>query len=184
MAKYNAIYGSFATLPLFLIWIYMGWIFFLTGAQVAFSFQNLQTYRLVPFAGEPSLKLSAAFDIMDSIYLAFSTGRSITAENLAGSLPSYPQSIVAEVLAMLKAGELVHVSQSDERLLPTSPSEQYNGKAVVEIVFGNEIPDTKGGMQSLRAIEAAANAAGDPCRSICEAARHQESRTGSETGNQ
>lgn len=184
VAKYNAIYGSFATLPLFLIWIYLGWMFFLTGAQVAFSFQNLQTYRLVPFAAEPSLKLAAAFDIMDSVYLAFSTGQSLTAENLAGSLPSYPRPIVVEVLAILKAGGLVHVSQSDERLLPASPSGQYNGKAVVEIIFGDEIPDTTGGKQSFMAIEAAANAASDPRRSIGAAVRQQGSRTDSATGKE
>jgi membrane protein len=158
VAKYNAIYGSFATLPLFLVWIYLGWMFFLTGAQVAFSFQNLQTYRLVLHTGSPSLKLAAAFDIMDSVYLAFSTSRSITEENLAGTLPLYPQPIVAEVLSMLKAGELVHVSQSDERVLPTSPLEQYDGKSVVEIIFGAEGPDTKGGKRSIAAIQAAAEA--------------------------
>jgi hypothetical protein len=155
----------------------------LTGAQVAFSVQNLQTYRLVPHAGRPSLKLAAAFDIMDSVYLAFSTGRSLTAENLAGSLPSYPRPIVAEVLAMLEAGSLVHVSQADERLLPTSPLEQHNGKAVVEIILGNDIPDTTGGRQSFTAIEAAAHAVWLR-RSIDQAARHQESQSDSATGKE
>ena len=156
LAKYNAIYGSFATLPLFLVWIYLGWMFFLTGAQVAFAYQNLQTYRLVPFAAVPSLKLAAAFDTMDSVYLAFSTGRSLTTGNLTDHLPPYPQPVVAEALALLKAGGLVHVSQSDDRLLPTSPLEQYDGKSVVEIILGAEAPDTKGGKRSIAAIQAAA----------------------------
>jgi phage protein U len=91
---------------------------------------------------------------------------------------------VIEVLAMLEAGSLVHASQSDARLLPTSPSEQDNGRAVVEIIFGDETPDTTGGKQSFTAIEAAANAASDLRRSIGEAAQHQGSVTGSATGNE
>ena len=159
VTRYNAIYGSFATLPLFLVWIYLGWIFFLTGAQVAFAFQNLQTYRLAPFSADPSLRLAAAFDIIDSVCLAFSTGRSITAETLADNLPPYPQPVVAETLAMLKAGELVHISRSDKRLLPISSLEQYDGKSVVEIILGAEAPDTRGGKRSIAAIQAAAETA-------------------------
>ncbi len=68
VSNYNAIYGSFATLPLFILWMYLGWVFILTGAQLAYAFQNVKTYRLVPFSGSPSLKLGAAFDIMDHIY--------------------------------------------------------------------------------------------------------------------
>ena len=182
VAKYNAIYGSFATLPLFLVWIYLGWMFFLTGAQVAFAFQNIKTYRLVPLTAAPSLKLAAAFDIMDSVYRAFATGQSLTAENLTGSLPPYSLPIIAEVLGMLKAARLIHISQSDERLLPASPSKQYNRKAVVRIILGAQAPDTSGGAQSIQAIDAAAEATanlhrpgGDTLHNI------QESETGPET---
>ena len=31
VSKYNAIYGSFATVPLFLIWVQLGWTFILLG---------------------------------------------------------------------------------------------------------------------------------------------------------
>ena len=36
MTQYNAIYGSFAQLPLFLIWLYISWIIILLGAEVSF----------------------------------------------------------------------------------------------------------------------------------------------------
>lgn len=41
VSSYNAIYGSFAALPLFLIWLQTSWVIFLFGAEVAFSWENM-----------------------------------------------------------------------------------------------------------------------------------------------
>jgi membrane protein len=41
VAKYNAIYGSFAALPLFLVWLQLSWLIVLVGAQVSVACQNL-----------------------------------------------------------------------------------------------------------------------------------------------
>ncbi|MEJ2639086.1 MAG: YhjD/YihY/BrkB family envelope integrity protein [Desulfosarcinaceae bacterium] len=38
--KYNAIYGSFAALPLFLIWLQLSWLIVLVGAEVARTHQH------------------------------------------------------------------------------------------------------------------------------------------------
>lgn len=39
-SSYGAIYGSFAALPLFLVWLQMSWIIFLAGAEIAFEIEN------------------------------------------------------------------------------------------------------------------------------------------------
>lgn len=39
VSKYNAIYGSFAALPLFLIWVNISWLITLVGAEVAYANQ-------------------------------------------------------------------------------------------------------------------------------------------------
>ncbi|MCK5541366.1 MAG: YihY/virulence factor BrkB family protein [Desulfobacterales bacterium] len=41
VTHYNAIYGSFAALPLFLIWLQMSWIILLGGAEISFVFENI-----------------------------------------------------------------------------------------------------------------------------------------------
>ncbi len=38
VAKYNAIYGSFASLPLFLIWLNLSWLILLFGAEMSYAF--------------------------------------------------------------------------------------------------------------------------------------------------
>ncbi len=43
--KYTAIYSSFAILILFLIWLYVGWLILMVGAQISFYFQNPEYLR-------------------------------------------------------------------------------------------------------------------------------------------
>jgi membrane protein len=44
VSKYNAIYGSFAALPLLLLWVQMSWIICLYGAELAYASQNIQNF--------------------------------------------------------------------------------------------------------------------------------------------
>lgn len=48
VSKYNAIYGSFAALPLFLIWLEASWLIVLFGAEISFAFQNVENYEFEP----------------------------------------------------------------------------------------------------------------------------------------
>jgi membrane protein len=56
-ARYNAIYGSFAALPLFLMWVQVSWWVVLFGAELSFASQNVGTYEYEP----DSRKVSLAF---------------------------------------------------------------------------------------------------------------------------
>ena len=47
-SKFNAIYGSFAALPLFLTWLNLSWIVILAGAQLSFAIQNVSEYEMQP----------------------------------------------------------------------------------------------------------------------------------------
>jgi len=40
VASYGAVYGSFAALPLFLIWLQISWLILLAGAELAFEIEN------------------------------------------------------------------------------------------------------------------------------------------------
>jgi len=45
-ARYNAIYGSFAALPLFLIWLQGSWLIVLLGAELSYAIQNVDKYGI------------------------------------------------------------------------------------------------------------------------------------------
>ncbi len=57
VSNYGAIYGSFAALPLFLMWLQVSWLVVLLGAEISFTEQNVDTYE---FEAD-SLKVSYSF---------------------------------------------------------------------------------------------------------------------------
>ena len=44
VSKYNVIYGTFAALPLFLLWLQVSWFIVLFGAQMSFAIQNIHNF--------------------------------------------------------------------------------------------------------------------------------------------
>ncbi len=44
ISKYNAIYGSFAALPLLLLWLQLTWFLVLFGVQLSFAYQNVNKF--------------------------------------------------------------------------------------------------------------------------------------------
>ena len=65
-ARYNAIYGSFAALPLFLMWVQISWWIVLFGAELSFANQNVDTYEYEP----DCLKISPAYKRLLTLQIA------------------------------------------------------------------------------------------------------------------
>jgi membrane protein len=45
VSRYSAIYGSFAALPLLMIWLEISWLIVLFGAEISFANQNVEKYE-------------------------------------------------------------------------------------------------------------------------------------------
>jgi membrane protein len=56
IAKYSALYGGFAVLPILLLWVHTSWEIILLGAEISFAVQNRDTYMLEQFADEASVR--------------------------------------------------------------------------------------------------------------------------------
>lgn len=46
VSKQNAVYGVLAAIPLFMIWLNMGWTVILYGAELTYAFQNVDKHRV------------------------------------------------------------------------------------------------------------------------------------------
>jgi membrane protein len=74
VSKYNAIYGSFAALPLFLIWLQVSWLIVFLGAEIAFACQNVHTYEFEPdcLSASHSLKRLLSLAVVHLLVQRFS----------------------------------------------------------------------------------------------------------------
>jgi membrane protein len=158
VSNYNTIYGSFATLPLFLVWLYLGWIFILTGAQVAFACQNHHNYQLLPMPPTPAQQLSAAFDIVHQVFLSFDRQQVLTIKMLSDLCPGHIPSLISSTIEQLLAADIIHIEDKKQLLFPTLPAAKLSQGALVKAILGENTPDTEGGRQSRSAIEAASQA--------------------------
>ena len=46
VTRLNAIYGAFAAVPLFMVWINIGWFIILIGAELSYAFQHVDSYNI------------------------------------------------------------------------------------------------------------------------------------------
>lgn len=65
VSSYNAIYGSFAAIPLFMLWVQLSWTICLFGAQLTYTSQNLEQYAFLA----SSEKLSHRYRLLLSAML-------------------------------------------------------------------------------------------------------------------
>ena len=87
LSSYNAIYGSFAALPLFMLWVQISWTICLFGAELCYTNQNLDYYDYDANTGEIShrYKLLMASLLMSKICQRFAKGqRAYSAYELRG----------------------------------------------------------------------------------------------------
>jgi membrane protein len=46
VTRVNAVYGIFAAVPLFMVWINVGWYIILIGSELSYAFQNVDNYNI------------------------------------------------------------------------------------------------------------------------------------------
>jgi len=117
----SAIYGSFAAIPLFIIWVQSSWIILLLGAELSFANQNLSRYEFEAEALNVSQfqRRALLLMILNMIVRNFSSGeKPISAETISKSL-KIPVRLVMDILQDLHGADLIsviHENEHEERL--------------------------------------------------------------------
>jgi membrane protein len=113
VVRYNAIYGSFAALPLFLIWLQLSWLIVLYGAELSFAYQNVDTYEFENDALQSShrLKTLLSLQITHCLIKNFENGeKPLTAREISNKL-EIPIRFVNEILFELVKSNIVNVTE-------------------------------------------------------------------------
>ncbi len=108
-ARANALFGSFAALPILLVWIYFSWGIVLLGAELAFAIQNRASFRQAREGEEPAPVEREAIGLVIANHIVrdFRAGEGgRTAEALADLL-DVPVRTVRSVLGQFEEAGLV-----------------------------------------------------------------------------
>jgi len=138
--KYAAVYSGFATVILFLFWLYLSWLVLLLGASIAFYHQNPAyqvpggTHKLLGNHAREAL----ALEILCLVGKAYQDGsKHWTLDNLVEQL-SLPMEIVNEVLDKLLSQEyIVHAGDDSPYFVPGRDLQTIAIKEVLDVVRGD-----------------------------------------------
>ncbi len=153
VSSYNAIYGSFAALPLFLIWLQLVWIVVLFGCEISFFVQNFSSYRHNnKFSNLSfSMRKKIALLVCHLIVIRFANAeKAYNVEQIANSL-QLPVSVVQKTLSVLIECQLiVELNVLDDEGVIYQPSTDISKLTVFSVINALEtngrdaVPDMKG----------------------------------------
>ena len=115
LSSYNAIYGSFAALPLFMLWVQLSWTICLFGVQLCYTNQNMDelSFRLQVADISPRYRRLLAIILMSRVCQRFADGkRPYTALDLR-RLTNIPIRITQDLLYMLVRAGLLSENSAD-----------------------------------------------------------------------
>lgn len=125
VSNYNAIYGSFAVIPLFLVWMQLSWTIILIGAGISYSIQNVKNfeYELEVNQLSYSLKTKLALLILRSIAERFKKGLPPQTSHDISEDTELPHRITKLILVSMVDAELVReVKTDDEQQFAYTPA--------------------------------------------------------------
>lgn len=164
VAKYNAIYGSFSFIPLFLLWMQLVWLFTMTGGVLCYAIQNIGEFNY----GDNIRAISDSYRYQTTL-----TVMTIIAQRFQYSLPPMnlseigqhyrlPVNLITPEVERLRAIGLINFVEGEEKETnerKVQPAVNVNDMTVADLfkqlgVFGAEgfIPDYNQHFQPVQKI--------------------------------
>jgi len=130
VSKYNAIYGSFAALPLLLLWLQLSWMLCLFGAELSYASQNVKKFSFERDSSHISRRYKDFLTLLIAalIIKRFATGeKPYTADELSESY-RIPLRLTTQILLLLtELNLIIEVNYgSDDRIRHYQPAIDIN----------------------------------------------------------
>lgn len=134
VSKYNAIYGSFAALPLLLLWLQLSWLICLFGAELSYASQNVKKFSFERDSKNISRRYKDFLTLLITSLIAkrFARGeKPYTADELSSSY-RIPIRITTQILYMLTEMHILTevMIGNDERIIHYQPAMDINQLSV------------------------------------------------------
>lgn len=145
VSNYGAIYGSFAALPLFLVWLQISWLIVLFGAEISFAEQNVDTYEYEP----DSVLASGAFRKQVALSIAHlcvkrfvAAQPPLTGYQLAQELETPIRLVRLVLFDLTESGVLCEVKLEDGKTSAYQPARDVSDLTIQSVI---DLMDKKGG---------------------------------------
>lgn len=118
VSKYNAIYGTMAALPIFMMWIYLSWVIVLLGLELTYAIQNMRTVSQevrsteVNYGSREWLALSVLLVLAEDFYRGLPPR---TLEKLSSELQLPPRLTGSILQQLVRLGFLSEVHTEGDR---------------------------------------------------------------------
>jgi membrane protein len=137
VTRNNAIYGTMAALPVFMIWVYISWVIVLLGLEVTFAIQNFRTIRQ-EFRGDnlnSDGREAAALAILLTAAAAFIKGdKPLTVENFSLRLNLSHRFTQQSLSFLVNCGFLNEVTQGRNTLSAYQPAMDVGSLPLQEVL--------------------------------------------------
>lgn len=129
VAKYNAIYGSFAALPLLLLWVQLSWLICLFGAELAYASQNIKNFNFEKDANNISRRYYDFISLLIATLVVkrfYKQQAPLTLEEISTNY-QIPSKLTAQILSKLnEIGILCEVLSENEKDHAWQPAMDIN----------------------------------------------------------
>lgn len=141
VSKYNAIYGSFAFVPLLLIWLQLSWLLLLSGCGLTYSLQNVFAFNFFGNLSHVSQNYfrKVLLVITAVVYRRFHRGMTPPTRNTLSITYGLPIRMVSNIADRLQQAGLIQYNDStggkeDPGMIPTTDTDRILVKDVVKRV--------------------------------------------------
>ncbi len=134
----NALYGTFAAIPLFLAWVYVSWLIVLFGAEVSFSTQHRRTYELEDLASSAGYRIKTVLATLILVKICKDFEKGVHNFHATSFADHYqiPHRLVQDVLFVLVSKNVIRKIEDENHYLPARKVSTLSLKDIHEAFEG------------------------------------------------
>lgn len=141
---YSAVYGAFASLPIFLLWIYVAWLIVLWGAVIAAYAPSL-SMRITRLSSAPGQRFALALSVLDALAQARQgAARGLALHELAARLNTDPLQIEPAVEQLVALDWAARLAEAEgQRIVLLAEPQHTPVKPLVDALLLGDMPATR-----------------------------------------